>query len=177
MYQSPHARLIWPLLLHRERQAHMEQGLVAFPWCVWCCVSVALLSACGGGPGCFVAAASALVCLVPPGPLWAVSGLPFVGVVLALLWFWTPPPALVGLLLPAPCGSAPPGPALPAPVPACGGPWPGLGFCPGCALVSSVPSPLAGGSSCRGACVTLSLSLSPFFFPGGLWRSAVLRRF
>ena len=99
--------------------------------------------------------------MVPPGPLWAVSGLPFVGVVLALFWFWTPPPALVGLLLPAPCGSAPPGPALPAPVPACGGPGPGLGFCPGCALVSSVPSPLAGGSSCRGAlCNTLSLSLS-----------------
>ena len=144
-------------------------GLVGVPCCVgaavlwfWCLSAVqlswgALLLL----PVLF--AGLALVCVPPPGPLWAVvvgplwaapCGLPLVG----CFCFWTPP-APGGLVPSGPSWACSFWPGFAGACPRLRGAWVHLGFGPGCALVSSVPSPLAGGSSCRGACVTISLSL------------------
>ena len=89
-------------------------------------------------------------------PLWAAPcGLPLVG----CFCFWTPP-APSGLVPSGPSWACSCWPGFAGACPRLRGAWVRLGFGPGCALVSSVPSPLAGGSSCRGACVTISLSLS-----------------
>ena len=140
-------------------------GWSAFPavLVLLCCgFGACLQCSCRGGPccSCLCSLLDSPWCASPlPAPCGLLSsapcGLPLVG----CFCFWTPP-APGGLVPSGPSWACSCWPGFAGACPRLRGAWVHLGFGPGCALVSSVPSPLAGGSSCRGACVTISLSLS-----------------